>query len=144
MALLDHLPTLRTLVIREGVNADLFFAQLGRPKQESSGRLYWPWPQLVNLDLGYANMIEAQVLIHLAQSRWGNTAAPPSKSEPSVEPTKEERPPKLKSLAIPHAFIPEVRLQVETLALEGGPRPESPKGGSEEPSNSTSSNDSTL
>ncbi|KIO31345.1 hypothetical protein M407DRAFT_220490 [Tulasnella calospora MUT 4182] len=138
VALLDHLPTLRTLVIREGVNVDALFAQLGRPKRESSGRLHWPWPELVNLDLGDSNVIEAQVLVDLAQSRWGNTGAPPSTSEPSVEPTKEERPPKLKSLATPYTFSSEARLQVETLAVEGRPRPESPKGDPEAPSNSRS------
>ncbi|KAG8934808.1 hypothetical protein FRC01_000076 [Tulasnella sp. 417] len=135
VAVLDHLPTLRTLVIREGVNADALFAQLGRPKREASGRLHWPWPQLVNLDLGASNIIGSQVVIDLVKSRWGDTSVTPSASEPSVEPAKEERPPKLKTLAVPSSFSREVRLQLETLALEGGPRPESPKDDDEEPSN---------
>ncbi|KAG8925013.1 hypothetical protein FRC00_004437 [Tulasnella sp. 408] len=133
VALLDHLPTLHTLVIYEGVKVDELFAQLGRPKRESSGRLHWPWPQLVNLDLGKADQIPAEFLIHLAQSRWGNPTILPSTSEPNVEPIKEERPPKLRSLAMPYTFTPGDRRQVETLALEGGPRPELPDEGSELP-----------
>ncbi|KAG9040600.1 hypothetical protein FS837_000414 [Tulasnella sp. UAMH 9824] len=137
-ALLDHLPTLHTLVVREGVNVNALFTQLGRPKRESSGRLHWPWPQLVNLDLGDSNKIDAQLLIDLAQSRWGDTGARPSTSEASVEHIKEERAARLTSLALPYGFSLEDRLRVEILALEGGPRPESPNEGLDEPSNSTS------
>ncbi|KIO31346.1 hypothetical protein M407DRAFT_19721 [Tulasnella calospora MUT 4182] len=137
VALLDHLPTLQTLVIRKGVNVDAFFAQLGRPKRESSGRLHWPWPQLVNLDLGNSDGVTAEVLVDLAQSRWGNANISLSTSEPSVEPT-EERPAKLKSLAIPDTFPIQARQQVETLALEGGPRPQSRTGDYESLSNPSS------
>lgn len=133
VALLDHLPTLRTLVIYEGVKVEQLFTQLGRPKRESSGRLHWPWPQLVNLDLEKSDQIPAEFLIHLAQSRWGNPSILPSTSEPNAEPIKEERPPKLRSLAMPYTFTAGDKRQVETLALEGGPRPELPNEASELP-----------
>ncbi|KAG8898405.1 hypothetical protein FRC00_002857 [Tulasnella sp. 408] len=121
VVLLEHLPTLHTLVLREGIKVDALFAQLGRPKRESCGRLHWPWPQLVHLDTWNSDRLTAEVLIDLAQSRWGNIVIPSSTSEPSVEPTMEERPPKLKSLTTSYKIGYAVRLQVEALALEGGP-----------------------
>ncbi|KAG8931581.1 hypothetical protein FRC00_000726 [Tulasnella sp. 408] len=123
VALVDHLPNLHTLIIRQGVKVDVLLPQLGRPRRESSGRLYWPWPRLVNLDLG-KSLVTAEVLIALAQSRWGNARTPPSTSEPNVESTKEKRPAKLKSLITPFSFSIEARQQLEILALDGGPGPE--------------------
>ncbi|KAG8934806.1 hypothetical protein FRC01_000074 [Tulasnella sp. 417] len=125
--LLDDLPTLCRLTIRAGVNVDALFTELGRPKLEFSNRLHWPWPQLASIDLRYADLIGPQILIDLAQSRWGPSSAAPSTPEPS---TKEERPPRLKSFSPPYNLPHEIRRQVETLVetlvLES-------KKGSEEP-----------
>ncbi|KAG9040571.1 hypothetical protein FS837_000447 [Tulasnella sp. UAMH 9824] len=122
-ALVEYLPNLHTLIIRQGVKVDVLLPQLGRPRRESSGRIHWSWPQLVNLDLE-KSLVTAEVLIALAESRWGNAGMPVSTSEPSGESTKEERPAKLKSLTTPFSFTIEARRQLEILALDGGPRPE--------------------
>ncbi|KAG8973012.1 hypothetical protein FRC05_009428 [Tulasnella sp. 425] len=122
-ALLHHLPTLRTLEIREGVNANELLVQLGRSKRDSSGTLQWPWPQLDNLNLEAADKIEAHVVVELARSRWGDL----SEYQSDVTSVKEERPAKLKSLGTPSGKLNTTdKYLMETLALEEALRPTGP------------------
>ncbi|KAG8951374.1 hypothetical protein FRC04_006145 [Tulasnella sp. 424] len=122
-ALLHHLPTLRTLKIRQWVNVNELLVQLGRPERGSSGSLQWPWPRLVNLSLEDSDTTEAHVIIDLARSRWGD----PSKHQSDVKSVKEERPAKLKSLGTPIGLLNITdKYLVETLALEEALRPTRP------------------
>ncbi|KAG8934809.1 hypothetical protein FRC01_000077 [Tulasnella sp. 417] len=116
VALLDHLPNLSALVIREGINVDKLFAELGRPKREPSGRLHWPWPHLIDLDLRDSDIVSSKVLFNLAQSRWGIDSIPQSTPVELIE-----RPAKLKSLATGYTFPLGIRKKLEPWALEVRP-----------------------
>ncbi|KAG8981667.1 hypothetical protein FRB90_007091, partial [Tulasnella sp. 427] len=69
--LLDYLPTLHTLTVREGVDVEDLLAQLALPKQDATGTLRWPWPHLVELRLEDSPAITATQITNFAESRWG-------------------------------------------------------------------------